>query len=261
MAKRIYTEEQINWLRENAPGHFLRDTVKIFNQKFNLNLTEKKLKTLISNYRIRTGMCLKLSEEKRIERMLLTPEEIEIFKKNNFHKTAVEMAEFCKTNFNKNLTPNQIKELRNRLKISSGLTGKFQKGHTPPNKGRKGFCFPGAEKGWFKKGQKPHNTLPVGSEVITEDGYSKIKIADPDVWELKHRLIWEKEKGKIPENHMVIFKDGNKQNFDINNLFLITKAECAQLNHEQLRTEDPDFTAAAIAMIRLRSKINEYKHR
>ena len=37
------------------------------------------------------------------------------------------------------------------------ITGRFLKGHIPYNKGMKGQCAKGCEKGWFKKGHKPKN--------------------------------------------------------------------------------------------------------
>jgi len=35
-----------------------------------------------------------------------------------------------------------------------------------------------------------------------------------------HHLVWEEYYGKIPENAYIIFKDGNRRNFDISNLGL-----------------------------------------
>ena len=58
---------------------------------------------------------------------------------------------------------------------------------------------------------------------VTGDFYSdfrrhKIKIS-------LHRYIYEYHHGKIPDNHTVIFIDGNRNNFDIDNLFVITMSE------------------------------------
>lgn len=35
-----------------------------------------------------------------------------------------------------------------------------------------------------------------------------------------HLLVWEDHYGKIPDNAYVVFKDGDKKNFDISNLKL-----------------------------------------
>ena len=41
----------------------------------------------------------------------------------------------------------------------------------------------------FKKGHVPKNHKPVGYERITRDGYIEVKTAEPNVFELKHRLV------------------------------------------------------------------------
>lgn len=47
---------------------------------------------------------------------------------------------------------------------------------------------------------------------------------------MKHQLIWEKYNGPIPEGMVITFLDGNKQNFDINNLMAITPELHSLLN-------------------------------
>ena len=62
----------------------------------------------------------------------------------------------------------------------------------------------------------------IGAE-IEKDGYILIKI-DNQVrnkrsnWKYKHHYIWEQHFGKMPKNHRIIFLDGDKHNFDIDNL-------------------------------------------
>jgi hypothetical protein len=45
-----------------------------------------------------------------------------------------------------------------------------------------------------------------------------------------HRVLWERAHGKVPAGETVIFKDGNKNNFESKNLVLRSKAECARQN-------------------------------
>ena len=77
----------------------------------------------------------------------------------------------------------------------------------------------------FKKGQIPHNYKEVGTEIINADGYVQVKVADPNVWKLKHRLIWEQAHGEIPEGYNVQFKNHNPLDIRLENLYLISKAE------------------------------------
>jgi hypothetical protein len=109
---------------------------------------------------------------------------------------------------------------------------RFKKGQVPFNKGQKVSreMYDKMKASMFKPGHKPKNYMPIGSERIEkQDGYVQVKVKRA-TWVFKHRVIWEKHFGPIPQNHMVIFKDGNKRNFDIDNLALITLQENMQRN-------------------------------
>ncbi|CAB4148736.1 HNH nuclease [uncultured Caudovirales phage] len=107
-----------------------------------------------------------------------------------------------------------------------GKNYQFKKGHVSYNYGQKmsDILYEKIKKTMFKKGNKPHNTRKEGEETVSTDGYTYVKIADND-WRLKHRVVWEQVNGPIPADHIVVFKDNNLLNFDINNLLLISKAE------------------------------------
>lgn len=179
--------------------------------------------------------------------------------KNNAGKSAREITELLNSTFGTDYTAKGIKGLRARMHLVSGLTGHFEKGHIPANKGKKGYCAPGSEKGWFKKGQIPHNHVPVGTEVMTTDGYLKIKIAEPKQWRFKHIMEWEKYNGRVPEGCMISFKDGDHYNCSIENLMCITKAENAILNHQKLRSESAEQTETAVILAKLQHKIYQAK--
>ena len=52
-----------------------------------------------------------------------------------------------------------------------------------------------------------------------------VKTAEPNVFELKHRLVWIEYNGEIPPGYNIQFKDGNKQNICIENLYMISRSE------------------------------------
>lgn len=103
----------------------------------------------------------------------------------------------------------------------------FQKGHVPQNKGKKlsPEFYEKAKPTMFKQGHTPFNHREVGSERVNVDGYIEIKVAEPNKWKLKHRVIWESHNGKIPTGHNIQFKNHNTQDCRIENLYLISKAE------------------------------------
>ncbi|RTB85627.1 HNH endonuclease signature motif containing protein, partial [Pseudomonas aeruginosa] len=98
----------------------------------------------------------------------------------------------------------------------------------------------------FKKGQKPHTWLPVGSTRISADGYLQRKISDtgypPRDWKGIHILLWEEHFGPIPTGHCVCFKDNNKQNVVIDNLELITRAE--RMRRNSIHRYPPELKSA-----------------
>lgn len=170
-----------------------------------------------------------------------------------------EIQEMMNKRFNLDFTLNQIKAAIKRYKLKTGFTGRFEKGHTPLNKGVKGIWNKGCEKTWFKKGNIPKNHRPVGSERITVDGYVEIKVAEPNKWRLKHNVIWEEHNGPIPKGHVVIFGDRNPLNLDINNLILVSRKQLLILNNNKLIKNDVELTKTGIIIADIYSKINERK--
>ena len=167
---------------------------------------------------------------------------------------------FC-DHFGEIITLSQLKAFYNRNKLTNGLSGNFQKGHTPFNKGMKGIHFGGKET-QFKKGQRPPNYRPVGSERITKDDYIEIKVSDnpPKRWRHKHLEIWEAyHKKEVPKGHAVIFGDGNRRNFDPENLLLISRGQLAILNKHRLIQNDAELTKTAIAIADVYAAIGEKK--
>lgn len=112
----------------------------------------------------------------------------------------------------------------------------FKKGQEPPNKGKKQSEFMTAEaiersaKTRFKKGNIPANHKKIGHKRINADGYIEVKTADPNQFELLHRYVWRKTHGEIPKGNNIQFKDGNKENCNIDNLYMISRKEQVQQN-------------------------------
>lgn len=135
--------------------------------------------------------------------------------------------------------------------------GFFPKGHIPQNKGLKQVDYMSPEMiqksiaTRFKKGNKPHTYVPVGTESNkTKGGYTKVKIAEPNKWIYKHRLIWQKVNGPVPRGMLVQFRDRNIQNFDISNLYIISRQEQINSNTIQRYPEDIKSTIRTISKLK-----------
>ena len=154
--------------------------------------------------------------------------------------------------FEYNFSEEQVKGMMYRNKLTTGTGGYFKKGSTPWNKGLKGYM--GANKTSFQKGNIPHGHREIGSERIIRDGYIEIKVAEPNVWDLKHRVIYREHYGEIPDGHNIIFADGNKMNFDIDNLIAVSKSEMLILNNNNLRFEDKELTKVGVNIAKVIDK-------
>ena len=151
-----WTKEQNEYLREISPGRPRKEIVKLFNKKFNLNLSFGKINSYMNNYGIRNNLDTKLK-------------------------------------------PKPLKE---------------------------------------------------GDESIHSDGYVYIRNKEGE-WVFKQRYMWEKHYGEIPEGYKVFFLDRNKENFNIDNLTLVSSRELALLNRYGLLKEDADLNKVSIALVRL----------
>lgn len=159
------------------------------------------------------------------------------------------------------ITAQQVKSYIGNHHLNTGRTGRFEKGCEPHNKGKKGFCAAGSEKGWFKKGHAPKNHKPVGSERVSRDGYTEIKTREPDVWELKHRQIWEGANGKIPDGHILLFKDGDRGNMALSNLLLVKKSVNAIMSRAGLHKAPGELKEAAAMLAELKEATTAMKKR
>lgn len=161
--------------------------------------------------------------------------------------------------FNANFSIDQIKSLCTRKKWNSGRTGCFEKGRKPWNTGTVGLAK--ANKTSFKKGQSAWNIKPIGYErVCSKDGYILIKTAEPNEFELKHRLTWEKFNGPIPSDHVVAFKNLDKTDCRIENLALMTKAEMARYCQSFQKLSNSENNESCLLMAKLKNKKHQLKN-
>lgn len=264
MPKKIYTKEMIDYLKEITPERLNDEVTSMFNQKFDMALTESKMKSLRSNYKIRSGITHSERRRRANQSRRLFSTEQESFVRNNAEgKSNKELVELINHTFDLQLTIAQIKGWKANHKVSSGLTGYFEKEHVPINKGTKGMFNVDGNKTSFKKGQPARNNKPVGTERIDCDGYVIVKVQDDGPWHKrwrpKHKVEWEKVHGKIPPGFVLIFLDGNKQNITMENLKLVTQAQNLQLNRKQWRSEIPEATLAGVNLTQIQAKVTKHK--
>ena len=257
MPKKIYTDEVIEFLRENAPGTYSGDLAKMIEERFGIVTTGKNLRSILKSHGIKIGVkSFAFVHDKQRN---FTDEQEAYLWSIRPGRTVPEIMVMFNQKYGTDFKAISFKNWCNKVGARCGVDCRFKKGSVPPNKGRKGYYAPGCEKGWFKKGHSPHNHRPVNSERITKDGYTEVKIAEPKKWRLKHLLIWEAVNGPLPEGHCIIFLDGNKQNFALENLRCISRQEEMILNHNGWRFDNSECTESGILLAKISHKARELK--
>lgn len=162
--------------------------------------------------------------------------------------------------FNTNLSESALANMKRKLNLTNDIDTKFKKGKTSWNKGRKMSTeqYEKCKKTMFQKGNLS-NARPVGDERIDIDGYTYIKVKQPNKWVLKHRWLYEKEKGKIPKGYNLIFADGNKQNLNLDNLILLSNSELFIMNQKGLYKQDKELTKSGAIVAKVLDKVNKRK--
>lgn len=190
--------------------------------------------------------------------ILYTAQQLD-FVKSNCTLERKELTKRFNEKFNTNLSIDNISGLCKRNKWRTGRTGCFEKGRTPPNKGTKGLT--GANRTSFKKGQSVWNTKPIGYERIDKkDGYVHIKIAEPNVFALKHRYEWEKHYGPVPDNHVVAFKNQDKTDCRIENLILMSKSEMVRYAQSFHKLANSETNETCLLMAKVKTKACDLKN-
>lgn len=252
---RRYPKEVHDFIRDNVEGRTAQELADITNAAFGTDFTASSMKSYKANHKLRSGTPCGLPKGRPTE---MYPAEVAAYIQANYRGTGhADMAAQLRENFGRKYTTAQITAYYKNHKLNSGLTGRFEKGNVPPNKGRKGYVAPGSEKGWFRKGGTPWDTVPIGTIVTKTDGYLWKKIDDkPGVWlqnwKQLHLLIWEEAHGPVPEGHRVIFKDKNRQNCVLENLAMVSLAENAVMNRAGLRFENAAHTETGILIAKIK---------
>lgn len=194
-------------------------------------------------------------------------EEIEFIRKIYPFYENKEISKMVKEKFGFEVSATNLLNVRHNYKIPKKVipnSGCYRKGDVPWNKGRE-MSEEVREKvkgTWFKKGEIPKNHRPVGSTRITVDGYTEIKIAEPKRWQLYHRYLYEKTHGeKLKKNEAVIFADGDKSNFEIDNLVKVNRTNLLYLNNNNLIFDDPELTKTGVNVSKVAEKIFDLKRK
>jgi len=152
---------------------------------------------------------------------IFNEEHKEFIKNNATNLRNEELTNRLNKKFKTRFTVGQVKKYKHSHKISSGLKS----------------C-----------------SVPVGSERKSK-GYILVKIDEPNVWKLKHHVIYENKYGRIPKGYKIMFLDSNKTNCCIDNLRLVKDGDVAYINKMGWSNISKEFTETVINFMALKNKI------
>lgn len=180
------------------------------------------------------------------------------------------LTELFNREFDTNLEVRKMRAYLKNNKLKNGLNTHFIKGQSSFNKGKKWDDYMPKEsqkkslKTAYKKGNKPVFTKPIGSTYVDKDGYLYVKVKEDGPrfgkegkWQPYHNLIWISQNGEIPENHVIVFLDRNKRNFEIDNLQIVSRSELLIINKNKMLTDSREVNLSVTALAKLIDSYNK----
>ena len=187
--------------------------------------------------------------------IIMTDEQAEYLASIIPGRPSAECAVMLNEKYDTSITPSQIRGWKKNHKTPSGYDARYRAGEKSWITGKK---FPGrTNSGCFKAGHISANASPIGAERISE-GYVLVKTGNGNRnrnWRPKHHLVWEEHNGPVPEGCRVVFLDGDRRNFDISNLALVTEQEMVYAAIHIGLTEDPEINRSVLAMAKLQATV------
>ncbi len=71
-------------------------------------------------------------------------------------------------------------------------------------------------------------------------------------WKLKHRYLWEQNRGTIPPGHCICFLDGNQKNLSLDNMACVPRATLMSVVKSLGNDRHPEVTRTHILLCELR---------
>ena len=167
-----------------------------------------------------------------MSKRLLTDEQLEYLKENYKGRTTQELVDLMNKQFGTNFTVKQLQTFKKHNGFTSGVDTRFKKG----------------ELGSYNEAR----LRDIGDSFVSrKDGYHYIKVGK-NKWVKKQRYLYEQAHGvKLPTRMRVIFLDGDKNNFDIDNLKAVDSRTILMAKNKNLFTSDKETTETGLLVSEL----------
>ena len=248
----LLTGIQVEYLRLIYRRGTYADAATALNERYGLHLAEAQIRSYAKNHGLR-GFARKPAPR------LLTQEQEDYLRRIWPEGSRAASVARLNERFGLALRTSQVLSYARRYGIRGAPPARYEPGHVPWQKGRKGIRMSPATE--FRTGNVAANTRPLWSERLdAQSARILIKIPEPDPhtsaatrWVDKARWVWAQNYGAIPADHVVSMKDGDLTNCTPENLTLLTRDEILQLNRWVPKCDDPEVQPARIALAKLRA--------
>ena len=102
---------------------------------------------------------------------------------------------------------------------------------------------------------------PIGTEKATREGVF-IKVAQPDIWRRKSRVMYEMYHNcKLEEDDYIVFLNQDNTDFRKQNLIKSSRKEIAYLHNNETFSKNPKLTQLGILSAKLMMKVKEKEYK
>ena len=215
--------EHIEYLKEIYKGRSLQEITDLMNKKFNVNYSKKAIQTMKWRYNLKSGYLRSFTNH---------PEYLEFLKENVKGTSRKDLTRMFNEKFGTDYPVEKVINWLRYYNLTNGIDAQYKKGNVP----------------MIKK--------PIGSEYL-KDGVVFIKVAEPDIWERKNRYIYKQAHGTLPDNYDVIHLNGDKTDFNIENLAAIERKDTLTMKNAHLFSNDAELTKIGILTAKITNKRSE----
>jgi hypothetical protein len=215
MKQHCYTQEEIDFLKDNAAGRTYAELTDMFNRRFNHSVKSGSIEYIFYKHNLRKPI--------RPKNLKFTPEQIQFLKDRAASgRSYKEIAELFNQKFICSETRKTIRNIFYTHKIK--------------------LCYKPVQIG-------DEYITSFGYTLVRIDNPSAKN--KHDLWKLKHILIWEAANGPVPKGHCIMFADRNRSNYNLDNLLLVSYQELAVMNNSHLIFLDAKRTKNGLLVAKL----------
>lgn len=111
-----------------------------------------------------------------------------------------------------------------------------------------------------EKIREQHNhKAKIGEERMGKHGILLVKIAEPDIWQSKNRLLYEQYHNcKLTNADYILFLNKNKNDYTKENLIKVSRKEALMVSGKtHMISKDREITKTGILLVKLRNRVKQ----